>query len=478
MAIVYVCVTYDNYDPDTGLFNMVQDCIPWNTDTQGSPPNGATPYATLTECYDQSECVNNVPTNSPDNWCGIEISSVSLIDRNNNEVTVSVVLPQQYCHTDIEYALFDSDDNILKDWTKIITPNKHLNAIDTYTVDVSLNGSSGSGSGGESCILGFRLVQPCLGSGSGGQRTLVPIEDAGAMGSIGAHWENNPRLESYPCSDGFDYTGISDIMNATLTTSTITDISISFLEDIGYLRSPGMIFDRCSWENIESTIIEDVGEVFESAASRWESYISYDPYVFNTISSQQNNTDDNDSSGGDGGDGGTGGDGGGTGGGGGNGGSVEESGDESGSGSGCSGEWNGLKLNALLETYSEENWAAMCSVDESITLGPVQINAISYTVVINSRFNNLSSSQWTSIITHELGHALGIGTLWQADIPECFWLTNDKYPKTSEAYNDLYYSNSGPCDDVVVAQYTSTSNSDVDLLGFKFECGCGKYFIK
>lgn len=162
MAIVYVCVTYDNYDPDTGLFNMIQDCIEWDTDTQGSPPVGATPYATLAECYEQSECVpqSNLP-GSANNWCGISIEDVSLIEKNDNQITVEITLPQSYEDTIIECALYDIDNNLIRDWKKISTSDT-LNPIDTYSINTTNNnGSGGSGSMEEICILAFRLVQQC-----------------------------------------------------------------------------------------------------------------------------------------------------------------------------------------------------------------------------------------------------------------------------------------------------------------------------
>lgn len=69
-------------------------------------------------------------------------------------------------------------------------------------------------------------------------RSLVPIEDSGAPGTVGVHWENNDRDSLYPNGDNFNYPSCNfDIMVGFITIGSpknISSLSKQFLVDIGY----------------------------------------------------------------------------------------------------------------------------------------------------------------------------------------------------------------------------------------------------
>lgn len=400
----YVCATFDAYDPVTGFFVMKMDCIEWNEDDLG--PWGGPKYNTKQECYAQSVCsqeANNPTTPSSNNYCGISINSISLVDRTTDSLTFTINIPETYLATYIQYAFYDIDNNQLSDFKTLCGTPDPLLTTDTFTINDNFNGV---------CAIAFRLLRPCeTESGSGGQRSYIPIEDSGGAGAAASHWEKSFRKPDYPTPDGFFYPDINDIMTHKWGLG-ITDISVSFLADIGYNATPGHVFSRCSWADVTSSLPYDIREILEEAASEWESYISYYDDVFNAILNMKTN----------GGDGSSG---------------SEGSGSES--GSGCTGEWDGLYLNAIIEYYADPTvpggqYSAFCSLSESISLGGLKRNAVSYALGINTYWaDRLSRSEWTYVMKHELGHALGIGTLWTMN-PE-FWLYKEDYPLAFEAYN-------------------------------------------
>lgn len=136
MSIVYICTTYDSYDPNTGLFNMIQDCIEWNTETQGTPPS--TGYSTISECYEQSECMNgnHSPQNPSTNSCGINILSVTETNRTSNNITFNITLDEEYYDTQIEYALYDIENNLIQDFIPIPDTPNPLKENDDYILNI------------------------------------------------------------------------------------------------------------------------------------------------------------------------------------------------------------------------------------------------------------------------------------------------------------------------------------------------------
>lgn len=108
--------------------------------------------------------------------------------------------------------------------------------------------------------------------------------------------------------------------------------------------------------------------------------------------------------------------------------------------------WNGCAL----VSYSEINdpsagFVAACGPLSSINIidnDPVDIkyNALTFQLIINTYYYNnpsipLSSNDWIGVMRHELGHALGIGTLWNVTVPN--FLDGGLYNNSISAYNNI-----------------------------------------
>lgn len=74
---------------------------------------------------------------------------------------------------------------------------------------------------------------------------------------------------------------------------------------------------------------------------------------------------------------------------------------------------NHAGMGGAVEMWSSDTIAA-CYVYNFVTLGSgVKMNAASFGLIINKYYENLySTADWVNILTHELGHALGIGIFW------------------------------------------------------------------
>lgn len=105
--------------------------------------------------------------------------------------------------------------------------------------------------------------------------------------------------------------------------------------------------------------------------------------------------------------------------------------------------WNGLSL-----VYYEEindasaGFIAACGPVGSIDITDndpqnIKRNAVTFQLYVNTYYNGpewgFTDSDWINIMTHELGHALGIGIYW--DTYNNFWLDGNKYSQASLAYN-------------------------------------------
>lgn len=106
-------------------------------------------------------------------------------------------------------------------WDNLIIDNKWLNGIINPNTRAAYN----------------RLV------GGRRNRTLIPIEDGQnsrlESGSMGVHWEDNYRPSSYAGGGGFEYPVVNDIMLQYFdpdSKQSITDLTISFLIDQGFIR--------------------------------------------------------------------------------------------------------------------------------------------------------------------------------------------------------------------------------------------------
>lgn len=113
--------------------------------------------------------------------------------------------------------------------------------------------------------------------------------------------------------------------------------------------------------------------------------------------------------------------------------------------------WNGLALKN--SGYSEindskTNVIASCAVYNFVDIagGPAPwINAVNFSVTINRYWDGyFSPSDWLNIITHEMGHAIGIGIFWQSRFvtwgstpPSNYFLDGTVYTGTQEGYNQV-----------------------------------------
>ena len=114
--------------------------------------------------------------------------------------------------------------------------------------------------------------------------------------------------------------------------------------------------------------------------------------------------------------------------------------------------WDGLSLaSGQLNMYnnSGSNTIASCGPYNYVDLesaGPgVQFNTVDFVLNINEYYaSTYSSGDWINIITHELGHALGIGLYWSSDFlsegsipPVNFFLDGSGYTNCRAAYDSI-----------------------------------------
>jgi len=296
----------------------------------------------------------------------------------------------------------------------------------------------------------------------GGTRSQIPLEDSGGAGTAGAHWENTYRSASYRGSNGFSYPGVSnELMVGTISpgqSRILSKLSIGALLDFGYIENnPGtsegnptivnsliisqniskeeeinlncecnlpnnkigtitnlskhntiealsspILFNKSSWASIVS---EPYKTYLDQAADRWSIYMSYNPSIVADIK-------------------------------------------------GLNGwsSWNGLALAPSKYTlYNDQAVSIIAScgpwdyVDLQTNGAGVQFNSLTFQLNINNYYLNIfSSSDWLNIITHELGHALGIGIYWNSSLasmgavpPVDYFLNGEAYINCKNAYNNI-----------------------------------------
>ena len=112
--------------------------------------------------------------------------------------------------------------------------------------------------------------------------------------------------------------------------------------------------------------------------------------------------------------------------------------------------WNGIKL----QSYSQYNDSSSGTIASCGPLyrydiqktGPgVQINTKTFTLSINTRFASaFASADWINVLTHELGHALGIGIFWRSTYqpigaipPQNDFLLGSGYALAQTGYNTI-----------------------------------------
>lgn len=150
-----------------------------------------------------------------------------------------------------------------------------------------------------------------------------------------------------------------------------------------------LLFDASSWNSVP----EPYRSYLNSSKNRWETYIKYDTNAVNEIKTLLP-------------------------------------------------AWNGLRLNSYNQINSSSSTTiASCGVFQYVDLetatSSVKFNSISFNLTVNDYYRNFfSPADWVNIITHELGHALGIGIFWNS-----FFSSSGSIPPSNDFLNGLAYSN-------------------------------------
>ena len=115
--------------------------------------------------------------------------------------------------------------------------------------------------------------------------------------------------------------------------------------------------------------------------------------------------------------------------------------------------WNGIQINSYNTINDSQSYIAACGVqqyfDIETSTPSVQFNTYSFNLFVNLYYaSTLSANDWANVMTHELGHALGIGIYWNSQFqtqgaipPSNFFLSSIAYPHAGAAYNSILGSN-------------------------------------
>lgn len=114
--------------------------------------------------------------------------------------------------------------------------------------------------------------------------------------------------------------------------------------------------------------------------------------------------------------------------------------------------WRGISINEINFVNIPSGFIAACGPSSrlcyTIQDGIARYMPMTARLVINKVYSdNYSDNEWVDIITHELGHALGIGTLWpyipgvdQDDsLVDGVYMNRDPFIRTNIAYNATAY---------------------------------------
>lgn len=159
----------------------------------------------------------------------------------------------------------------------------------------------------------------------------------------------------------------------------------------------GILFDSSSWASV---VPEPYKTYLDQAKSRWEQFVKYDPAAITGI--QQ-----------------------------------------------LTPGWSGLKLANYTEQNVNESWIASCGPENYVDLvegsSGLKFASVSFNLNVNKFYEStLNASDWVNVLTHELGHALGIGIYWNSALqplgavpPSNDFLDGTAYTEAQSAYNAI-----------------------------------------
>jgi hypothetical protein len=110
--------------------------------------------------------------------------------------------------------------------------------------------------------------------------------------------------------------------------------------------------------------------------------------------------------------------------------------------------WNGIRINTYNTINDSQSYIAACGVSQYIDIqsgGGVKFNTYTFNLFVNLYYATIfNPTDWANIMTHELGHALGIGIYWGSFFqpggavpPSDFFLSSTAYPSAGGAYNSI-----------------------------------------
>lgn len=193
-------------------------------------------------------------------------------------------------------------------------------------------------------------------------------------------------------SDGLNLQG-SDILEASASSENAIDISCSYEETAG----SSALFNAGSWNNrsawatargISAGIFNPPQFVIDGlnvGAARWRNSCCYQDWVYEAVSSMAPG-------------------------------------------------WSGLELENYTQINADNGYLASCGVNLYVSDTGL-LNAVSFDLQVNLFYSSyLTESQWNDVMTHEMGHGLGVGIFWTAS---SFFLDASSYPSVQQAYNSI-----------------------------------------
>jgi hypothetical protein len=185
----------------------------------------------------------------------------------------------------------------------------------------------------------------------------------------------------------------ADVLEASASSSGAVDVACSYEETAGSQR----LFNSDSWNNRSSWATargvsagtfnppQFVIDGLEAGASRWRSSACYQKSVYEGVASLAPG-------------------------------------------------WEGLELENYTEINANNGYLASCGVNLYVEDGTL-LNAVSFDLQVNLFYSAaLTADQWKDVMTHEMGHGLGVGIFWTSS---SFFLNAGSYPNVQRAYNSI-----------------------------------------